>query len=112
MQRDFPKWTCSYAFFRLSRGPELNEEEIEVMKRFTGYVVNFVTSSKPAPEDIWPAFREGNGRYLIIDEPDRSGVSQTLPFETKARPGRMNFWREMFRYPENIADDYVMPSFD
>jgi hypothetical protein len=33
--------------------PELNEEEIEVMQRFTGYIVNFVTLVKPTPDDTW-----------------------------------------------------------
>jgi len=23
--------------------------------------------------------------------------------------GRMEFWRQMFGYPENLADDYLMP---
>jgi hypothetical protein len=46
---------------------------------------------------------------MVIDVPDKSGMSRDLPFETPGRPGRMNFWREMFQYPENIADDYTMP---
>jgi hypothetical protein len=38
-------------------------------------------------------------------------VSRDLPFETAARPGRMNFWREMFAYPENLAEDYLTAEF-
>jgi len=59
--------------------------------------------------DTRPAFEEGNGRYMVIDAPDKSGMSRDLPFETPGRPGRMNFWREMYQYPENIADDYNLP---
>ena len=95
---------------RLSKGPELNDEEVEVMKRFSGYIVNFVTEGRPTSDDVtWPAFKEGNGSYMVIDVPEKSGVSRELPFETRDRPGRMNFWREMFKYPENIADDYILP---
>ena len=91
-------------------GPELDQEEVEVMKRFTGYIVNFVTEGRPTSDDVtWPAFKEGNGSYMVIDVPEKSGVSRELPFETRDRPGRMNFWREMFNYPENIADDYILP---
>jgi len=96
-------------------GPELSEEEIEVMQRFTGFIANFVTYSNPNsdpnpnPNETWTAYKEEEGQYMVIDVPARSGMSRDLPFETKARPGRMEFWRQMFEYPENLADDYIFP---
>ena len=89
-------------------GPELSEEEIEVMKRFTGYITNFVKYSEPTTDGEWKPFREGDGQYMVIDVPERSGMSQKLPFETTERPGRMQFWRTMFGYTENLADDYIL----
>ena len=79
------------------------------MKRFTTYIANFVKNSKPTMDGEWEAYKEGNGQYMIIDVPERSGMSQLLPFETVERPGRMQFWRNMYGYPENIEDDYILP---
>ena len=90
-------------------GPELSEEEVEVMQRFTGFIANFVSDSNPTSDQSWKPYREGEGQYMVIDVPARSGMSLDLPFETKERPGRMEFWRQMFDYPENLADDYILP---
>lgn len=62
-------------------GPEYSEEEIEVMRRYTGYVAELATYGKPTggnPEKVynleWAPYQQGNGlvssninqqRYLI-----------------------------------------------
>ena len=79
------------------------------MKRFTGYITNFVANSEPTLDGEWKEYKEGAGQYLIIDTAERSGMSRLLPFETVDRPSRMHFWKTLYGYPENLSDDYIFP---
>ena len=38
-------------------GPELSEEEVEVMQRFTGFIANFVSDSNPTSDQSWKPYR-------------------------------------------------------
>ena len=71
-------------------GPELSVEEIGVMIRYTEYIANFVKYSQPTLHGEWTPYVAGEGGYMVIDVPDRSGMSRDLPFETIERPG-INF---------------------
>jgi hypothetical protein len=106
--------------FRLSFGPELSTDEIEVMKRYTGYISEFVKYGQPTHGNktkhynyYWRNYQKEKGQYMVTDVPIKSGMSREKPFESSSRPGRMELWREMFDYQENwMEDDFAAPSHD
>ena len=55
----------------------------------------------------WRNYQEERGQYMIIDEPIKSGMSRDFPFESSLRPGRMELWKEIFDYTENLGDDFT-----
>ena len=90
-------------FLRVHFHPNLSEEETKVMKIFTGFIVNFVKNGKPS--ENWPAYKPGSGATMQIDNP--STITYKMPFETKERPGRMNFWMELLGHSEDLTSDFV-----
>ena len=100
-------------------GPELSSEEVEVMQRYTGFVAEFVKFGQPTHGNstkhynyYWRSYQKEKGQYMVIDVPIKSGMSQEKPFEAGSRPGRMQLWREMFEYAENIWEDFEPSSHD
>jgi hypothetical protein len=60
-------------------GPELSEEEIEVMKRYTGYFAEFAKFGQPTHGNAsahynyyWRPYFKENGQYMVTDVPVRS----------------------------------------
>ncbi len=66
------------------------------------------TGKPTTNSDDWPAYKANKGQSMVIDTPDKSGMSRRVPFETKARPGRMLFWLDMVNHSEakDVIADY------
>ena len=60
-------------------GPKLSMEEIEVMKRYTGYFAEFAKFGQPTHGNAsahynyyWRPYGKENGQYMVTDVPVRS----------------------------------------
>ena len=87
--------------------PELNQQEIEIMKMFTQSIAEFTKNGRPTDNNVsWPAFKPGEGASMLIESPMK--VSRKLPFESLKRPGRMQFWMDLFNHTETLQSDYTI----
>ena len=98
---------------RIPFHPNLNDEEIAVMKQFTGFIAEFVRYGQPTHGNpnksypiYWSKFSPGKGISMLIENPPKT--SQSLPFHSTERPGRMKFWnQEIMGHSEDIESDYL-----
>ena len=49
---------------------------------------------------------------MIVDVPMKSGMSRDRPFASGSRPGRMQLWREIFDYKEDLMEDFPTAEHD
>ena len=96
-----------YVLYRFPTYPALNEEEIQIMKKFTKLIAQFTINGKPTNDNdeiSWPMFKPGKGTSLLIDNPIK--VSEKFPFQNKERPGRIQFWMDLLKHSESLQSDY------
>lgn len=83
------------------------------MKHFTSFIADFVIYGQPthgtkekAYVQHWPAFTEGNGVSMIIDNPPR--LSRDMPFEYGfERRGRISLWMKLLGHQVDLKEDYT-----
>ena len=93
---------------RLPDYPDLNDEEVKIMKQFTSFIAEFAKKGNPVPANndlVWPAFKPGKGASMLIESPMK--LSRKLPFESQNRPGRMQFWMDLLNRTESLQLDYL-----
>lgn len=79
--------------------PNLNPEEVSVMKHFTGYIANFVIHGNPG--ESWKPFQPGNGNYMKIEKVPE--MSKHVPFPAE----RLEFWmKDVLMFDEDLMADY------
>jgi hypothetical protein len=93
----------------------MSAEEISIMKRFTGYIADFTKYGKPTHgnsdqkyDQFWRPYEPQRGVSMIIDKEVR--LSREVPFETKNRPGRIQFWLNLLNHTEDVYSDFVTNS--
>ena len=91
--------------YRLPFATNKTSEELEIVRRYTGYFAEFARTGRPTDDDEWLPYKAGKGRYMMIDVPEKSGMKMEIPFGKD----RMDFWRDFFEAKEDwLQEDFIV----